>query len=230
MVLGDAVITDRIGQSQAVQVRNATSADLASVIDLHTVAFPDFPTTHLGRRFMTAFYGAFLNTPADLFRVAQTADGAIVGFAAGSIEPRAHHQRFYGTHLPLVTWVALRRIVRHPTFVVPLLLRVPRLMDAILSRARGEAHAPGTAQHNDERTLTLLFLVIAQEARSGGIGRQMVADVEKQAAVRHCTLIELDTDVRNEPAQLFFERLGFVPEDAGSIVRFRKPVRARRDD
>jgi ribosomal protein S18 acetylase RimI-like enzyme len=228
MVLSAPVITDRIGESHAVRVRDGTWADVGSVVDLHMKTFPDFPTTQLGRGFMMAFYGAFVGTPEDVFRVACNADGAILGFGAGSTEPRRHYQRFYGTHLLMVTWAVLRCIARDPAFVLRLLWRMPRLIDALLSRLCGAAYQRGTAARNGGHRLVLLFLAVAQPAR-GGVGNRLVADFQMQGEARNCTVLELDTDIRNKTGRRFFERLGFTGQNVGSIVQFSKRLGTRHD-
>src|SRR4051794_12101375 len=61
----------------------------------------------------------------------------------------------------------------------------------------------------DDPTCRLTALVVAPEARGRGVGRALLARVEREARGRGCVQLEVTTAEPHAGAHEFYERLGF---------------------
>jgi GNAT superfamily N-acetyltransferase len=63
--------------------------------------------------------------------------------------------------------------------------------------------------HDDAPVAMITALVVAEQARGLGIGRQLVDHAIAAARRRRCTRLMLTTHVRRADAHAFYERIGF---------------------
>lgn len=73
---------------------------------------------------------------------------------------------------------------------------------------------PGLSHRGSDRA-QLEAVRVAADARSGGIGTQMVRWAIDEARRRGCALVELTSNRQRTDAARFYERLGFVPSHTG---------------
>lgn len=90
----------------------------------------------------------------------------------------------------------------------------------VVGVAAAEVRAPLRA--SDERTLELSAVVVRSDRRREGIGRELVHEALRFAAVRDLPWIELTTFAPNAAAAQFWETLGFTPR----VVQLTASTRA----
>lgn len=56
---------------------------------------------------------------------------------------------------------------------------------------------------------------IRSDLRGAGLGSELMRDAIARARARHCTMVQLTTDVRRADTKRFYERLGFVASHHG---------------
>jgi len=64
--------------------------------------------------------------------------------------------------------------------------------------------------HFSRKTAEIVNIVVDENVRSGGIGRDLLAEFEKIALDYGCVCIEVDSGKHREAAHRFYEREGFV--------------------
>ena len=79
----------------------------------------------------------------------------------------------------------------------------------VVGMATAEVRIP--SRFSDERTLELSAVVVRADRRREGIGRELVREALRFAAVRDLPWIELTTFAPNAGAAHFWETLGFTP-------------------
>jgi GNAT superfamily N-acetyltransferase len=73
----------------------------------------------------------------------------------------------------------------------------------------------------DDPVCRLTALVVAPEARGAGVGRALVARVDREARSRACVRIEVTTAEHRAGAQEFYERLGFEERPGRFVLELR---------
>jgi len=71
----------------------------------------------------------------------------------------------------------------------------------------------------------IVALVVAEEARGGGVGSRLVAAAEAFAAERGCLRMEVTSADRRADAHRFYRRLGYA-DQAGASSRFLRDLPA----
>lgn len=100
------------------EVREATAADLASVADLHGVAFPHYHSSHLGTAFTRRLLGTYLARPEVAFLVAvgRSAPADPLGYLVAC--PPAVQRRINDVVVPWAAVAAIGQAVRSPSRAV----------------------------------------------------------------------------------------------------------------
>jgi ribosomal protein S18 acetylase RimI-like enzyme len=62
--------------------------------------------------------------------------------------------------------------------------------------------------------LYVIDLIVDEPYRGGGLGHQLLAEAAREAAKQGCGFMRLEVDHDNRRAIAFYERLGFVADDA----------------
>jgi GNAT superfamily N-acetyltransferase len=69
-------------------------------------------------------------------------------------------------------------------------------------------------------------IFVREEARGLGIGRAMIAEVEKMCLARDCSKIMLLSSINRENAHRFFQSLGYDGDSKRGFVKYRRDLSA----
>ena len=91
------------------------------------------------------------------------------------------------------------------------------LAAAIINQTQVDIYAKGnwTYPAADSKVMVLHTLVVDPDAGKKGIGRQMVAFYEAYAWEKGCSVLRMDTNVRNKTARMMYHKLGY--QEAGTV-------------
>ena len=65
-------------------------------------------------------------------------------------------------------------------------------------------------------------VVVASARRGRGLGRLLLAEVERLAVVHHCTKLMLLSGAARHDAHVFFQRCGFAGDSKRAFVKYRR--------
>ncbi len=186
-------------------IRSMAASDLAEVGVLHGAAFPGFFLSGLGSRPLRELYAAMAEDPTGIAIVAESG-GRIIGFAAGTTEPRSYYRR-----------LIVRRWWRFARAILPAVLRRPSLIGRLAWRLRSATSAPVAAGET-----LLLSLAVSPEQQRKGIGRILLLEFLAAARKRGAKQVSLTTDAAgNERVERFYQSLGFKRRAAYSTPEKR---------
>jgi ribosomal protein S18 acetylase RimI-like enzyme len=175
-------------------LRKARREDISAVAAVHLASFQNFFLTFLGRAFLERLYLEVLGERGAVFWIAESADGALIGFAAGvpdlpAFYRRAARQKWFAFGL-----ASLPAVLRRPAII-------PRLWRAL----RAGDETDGTSC-----PATLMSIAVAPAAKGAGTGKALIAvflgEMGRQGALQVCLLTDRD---HNEATIGFYEGLGF---------------------
>ncbi len=207
--------------SPAPVLRNAVSADISAVVEVHRRAFPEAFLTLLGGRFLAAYYSLLLGYAGGALLVAER-ENRLAGFAAGCLAPEQFHALMRAAK-PLLGSAALGGLVRRPSLL-------PRLLANY--RRTAPAKRPATAASTADAELTSLAVDPADAGH--GLGSALVEALAAKLADGGAATLELTTDAAgNEGARRFYERLGFrvagrySPYSGRTLLRYQRTLSGR---
>lgn len=178
------------------RIRQMALMDVVPVTQIHVKSFPNFFLTFLGPAFLRNLYSAILHDPDGIGYVA-TQNVEILGFVAGTAQPAGFYRRLLRRRWWHFAWSALPSAVRHPAII-------PRLLRAFSMSAQVTQHA-GRG--------TLMSIAVLPACHGSGIGQLLVSAFLDEAVRRGLQQVDLTTDRdNNEPANRFYQRMGFVCE------------------
>lgn len=184
--------------NMALDIRDVQVSDVAWVVDVHLVSFPNFFLTFLGRPFLELLYREIASESGSVFLIAVLAGHGVVGFAAGVPDLRAFYRRILREKWIRFGVASLRAALLRPSII-------PRLWRA-LGAAEGVSLAPCPA--------TLMSIAVAPEAMNQGVGKRLLEAFLHGMASEGIQKICLTTDRDNNAAALrLYESSGF------SVVR-----------
>jgi ribosomal protein S18 acetylase RimI-like enzyme len=181
-----------------VTIRSATAADLRTICDIHTDAFPGFFMTLLGKKFLARYYQTVLDAPQGICLVALDDKAVPAGFVAGFVDVGAFYHLLRQRKFSLGLSVA-SHLVTHPWLIV-------RLMQT-LSRVRTAANPVA----NTKETAELSSIGVRRDAEGRGLGKELVLAFVAEAHQMRASSVLLTTDAKNnESVNRFYTRLGFL--------------------
>ena len=173
-----------------VRVRRAAPSDAWSMSRMHRESMPAAFLPALGDRFLRRLYVALARDREAVALVAEDRRG-ILGFAAGVPSVRSFYRRFILRHGAQASAVAIPALARPGT----------------LQRVRESLAYPGAAE--DLPDPELLSIAVVPDARSQGVGRALVEGVVEGLRARGVEELKVVVGADNEPANAFYERVGF---------------------
>lgn len=201
----------------ALHVRPVAVSEVRALAELHATALPHGFFVRLGRRFLSAYYRGFVESPhAVALRVL---DGTRpVGHLVGVLDGAAHWNwvlRRHGLRLALSGALAL---VRRPRLALPFIRRrAARYVRALRRHAApGRLHPEIHTDQRPRRTAVLSHVAVEPRAAGRGAGTRLVAEFMEQACRAGATRAELVTRADGRGAGPFYERMGWSPTGAVS--------------
>lgn len=183
-----------------ITTREATPADLQSIVEIHKAAFEGFFLTALGPRFLLEMYRAFICEQGAICRVIETDVGLdnvrVAGFVAGALRPELFFRHLLLSRGARFALAAVPGFLRNP------LRTLPRLLSAVFYRGEMPPAVEGAA--------LLSSLAVYPSAAGAGLGRTLVEGFCENAAGLGARAVYLSTDrLKNEATNRFYERAGF---------------------
>jgi ribosomal protein S18 acetylase RimI-like enzyme len=171
-----------------------TDHDVAALAHLHQRAFPGFFLSTLGERFLVQFYRGFLVDESAISIVATDDNGVPRGAVVGTTEPDGFFGRLVRRQWAGFVAASLAAVLRRPPVAV-------RLLKAV--RYRGDVSGAAGAA-------LLSSICVDPDWQGRGVGRRLVREWEKGAAVMGATGAVLTTDaLDNAPANGFYVAQGW---------------------
>jgi GNAT superfamily N-acetyltransferase len=178
---------------------------LSAVVAAHLAAFPGFFMTLLGPRFLTVFYGHFIDNASGILLIARNGDGEVLGCLAATRQPAEFFRTLRQRRGMTLLIAALPALLRHPWRVAA------RLLSAAWYRGDKPPDLPGY--------WLLSSLAVREDCAGSGIGTALVERLITNARHKEAAGVYLVTDSDdNDRAKSFYARRGF-----GMHSRFVRP-------
>jgi glycosyltransferase involved in cell wall biosynthesis/ribosomal protein S18 acetylase RimI-like enzyme len=177
--------------SDKVRIRRAVRQDAPHLARLHRESLPGAFLPSLGDRFLSRLYRALAEDPTAVAVVAENGTG-VLGFATAVPSVKGFYRRFY-----------LRHGIPAAVAAAPRLLR-----PAVLGRVRETASYPQDGRGLPEAEL--LSIAVDGRSRAQGVGRRLARAILEGLAERGVDEVRVVVGADNEPANRFYEKLGFT--------------------
>lgn len=181
------------------EVRQAAENDIEAIVNIHISAFQGFFLTLLGPRFLKSLYMAFLKREYGILRVAITAEGEVMGFAAGTVLPQSFFSQLRKEQWLSFFFKALPSLLKKPTIVVK------KLYFALFYKGDEPASLSNVS--------LLSSIAVSPDMAGQSVGRLLITDFEAQVKRAGSRALYLTTDkVSNDKVVFFYERAGYQVE------------------
>ena len=175
-------------------VRQATSQDLAGIVNIHQKSFKHFFLTRLGGDFLRNYYGLVLQYRAGIILVGE-GPGVLEGFACGFVDPAEFYQLMW-RFKRIFALPVLSALVHHPSLVTKVLNGVKRIQTAPTAWPA--------------RSCELSSIAVTPEASGNGLGKALMRAFLAQARSMEAQCVYLTTDAEgNDAANAFYRDVGF---------------------
>jgi len=192
--------------------------DIPIAVEIHQATFPGFFLSFLGQRFLSLLYRCYVLGISEIALTGKC-NGKIVSAVLGTIQPHGFYRRLATRHFIQFTLASLPPLLSNPSII-------RRLTRAFFYRGDMPADFSDSA--------LLASVCTYPEFQDKGYGTAMVTYFENEVWRRGCSRIYLVTDrIDNEPAQKFYEKLGwnvhseFTTPEGRSMLRYWKQVGGR---
>jgi ribosomal protein S18 acetylase RimI-like enzyme len=203
-----------------IRVRPARADDLPRTAELHRRSLPDGFFARLGTGFLARYHATFAAGRRAAMLVAETGDGRVVGFLAGTVDNARHVRTVLRRPPPRLVLSGLLALVRDPRLGFEFLrTRVGRYLRsfrralvpkrrAIAATGPGERSAPSEPAGGAPVVGVLTHVAVDGEARGTGAGRALVDAFVERARHAQVPEVRLVTS-RREGGSGFYRRLGW---------------------
>lgn len=180
-------------------VSPANEKEVADIVAVHRVAFPDFFMTLLGESFLRRFYGAVLRDESALSFVGYV-NGSLAGFVVGTVQPSQFFRKLLLRQGMGFCLDALGAFLRRPWFVGRRLLRGLTYRGEVPPQMQGNAALVSS-------------IAVLPTASGTGLATAMLNAFCEAAGRRGSTSVYLLTDRDDNPAaNRFYLKAGFILE------------------
>lgn len=176
--------------------------DLVSVVDIHLSAFSDRALADMGREAIRRYYEWLLHGPHDaialgIFRGEYLAGFCFAGVFRGALSGFLQRNKWF------LTW----HIFTHPWLIVKPFIRsrIKLAWNILLRRSVTIALPPTTPQ----KPFGILAIAIDPRIQGAGLGKRLMAEIERVAVEQSFSHLDLTVDVNNTQAISFYKNLGW---------------------
>lgn len=210
VVYSVGVTTERSSKTE-VRVRPFGSEDLSFAASLHARSLPHGLFPRLGEAFLRQYYSTFVRSPWAVGFVAEL-DGRAVGVVVGTTDDGSHYRFVARRCFSRLAASAVASLATRPGVTLWFLrTRVRRYARgfARLVRRRHPGIIPTTGAGLPRRQGVLSHLVVEENHRGVGAGRELVTAFVHWAESRGTSHLRLVTDATDGAAE-FYRQLGWV--------------------
>lgn len=176
-------------------IRPMTNCDLNQVVQVHLQSFPKFFLSILGPGFLSRYYSAVCSDQSGIALVALDQSGTVMGFVAGTANPRGFYARLLKKQ-----WLAFA------ASALPAVIKNPRIIHRLL----GALNHPGENPAGPD-VAGLYSIGTTPQAQGRGWGGELVAEFLNEARKRGCRQVFLTTDLDgNDRVNRFYQKNGFT--------------------
>jgi len=194
-----------------VNYQRLTHRHLDQVAALHETCFPGYYLTLLGRRFLRAMYGWYVESPAAIAQVAVNDHGRVLGFVAGTTEASSYHSSLFRRRAGAMLSALLGQMIRHPFQTLGLIWErkdmIPRALAASMFRRPQTTIEIGAGAHDESHSASLVSIGVDPSVRRMGIARRLTELFLVDAWGRGSTTVTLSVREDNLGARRFYESL-----------------------
>ena len=178
------------------EIETADAAQIRTIAELHTRAFPQFFLTQLGISFLSTLYRGYVEDENSGIFLAEE-QGRLVGFLAYSNNYPQFYKNLIKYHLPKFAACAALAAIRHPSFIKRL-LRAFKKSDSVVKQ---------------EQYVELASICVEPTAEGKGVGSALIDALKRIVDFEKYAYINLETDAAdNERTNRFYVNNGFVLE------------------
>lgn len=169
--------------------------NLEHIISIHLETFQGFFLTFMGKGFLRQMYRSYCDHRLSGLLGAFDAADQLVGFLAYSSDLSGLYKFMLKKRLIPFGWYAFGAFLRKPKVFM-------RLLQAFLKPGESKRH---------ENYVELASIGVHPDAKSCGIGSQLIDELKQRVDFDQYAYITLETDaVDNEAANRFYRKNGFV--------------------
>lgn len=195
--------------SSVLSIRNMGAADLAFVVEQHSLYFPDGFFARLGRRFLTEYYHSFLTGESAFSSIAEM-DGKRVGYLVGTTSPKHHREHVVRRHGVALAWRAALAMLTRPRLTVHFLRTRAKLYGGKIVRRCLAGRAGNATQLGSASTAVLSHVAVVPDSQAQGAGTALLTQFEGSARKNGCQRILLVTASGQDGAGRYYRSHGWA--------------------
>lgn len=177
-----------------IEIRKATEAEVAGIVAIHNLAFPDFFLTNLGDSFLRLYYNSMCKCEGAVTLCA-VEDGNVVGFSTTAIKSAGFNTRLIKDNLGGFIWETLKLLFTKPISLIHLAKN--------MSKTNSEAEDKGEYAE-------LFSIGVSPDCQGKGVGSKLLVETERILALKGVGKNSLTTDkYDNESTIAFYQRNGY---------------------
>lgn len=176
------------------EIKKAEQADIESIVKIHCNAFKGFFLTSLGTDFLRFYYTCFINSNETVTMCA-IENGVILGFSASTKVCKGFNGRLIKSNLVDFGMLSIKLLFVSPKSLIRLLKNLTKKGEAVV---------------DNEDYAELYSIGVSQDAQSKGVGKKLLATLEKVMKEEGVKRVSLTTDYyNNEAAVRFYMSMGY---------------------
>jgi ribosomal protein S18 acetylase RimI-like enzyme len=176
------------------EIREAKQLDVDSIVKIHCDAFKNFFLTSLGSAFLKFYYHCFIDNNETVVLCAVDS-GRIVGFTASSTKSKGFNSRLIRSNLMKFGLLSIKLLFTSTKSLIRLMKNLTKKGDYV---------------RDNEDYAELYSIAVIQDAQGKGVGKQLLAALEKSLKKQGVERVSLTTDYfDNKPVVNFYMSMGY---------------------